>query len=827
MKTIFGLIFVLFSTLNLFAQNKLSGSVTDNSGKIIEFAKVYFHGTEYFCETDDKGEYSINNIAVGHYIVKVSLLGYKDFEEGIFIDSDKNLDIVLEQKTFKLKEIYINAVSASNKMPFVYKNIGKEKLEKENLGQDVPYLLKNTPSVVTTSDAGAGIGYTGIRLRGTDPTRINVTVNGIPLNDAESQQVYWVDLPDLAGSVESIQIQRGVGSSTNGAGAFGGTINVKTGKGQPIPYISLEGGLGSYNTSKISAKAGTGLMNGKYSVDVRYSFVKSDGYIDRAKSDLNSFFFSAARLFKNSSLRFNAIVGKEVTYHAWEGLPVQYLNNDNLRTYNVAGTDYFRKEVPYDNQIDDYTQNHFQLFYDKKVNESLIFNLAGHYTRGSGYYEQFKVDEDLLDYNIDTFVTANSDLVRQKWLKNDFYGLTYSLKYQNESNEIIIGGAANQYVGDHFGVVDSIINNPDYEGNQVYYKNTGTKNDVNIFLKYLFSFSDDFNAYADLQYRYVDYKIEGYDDEQRKLNTNESFNFFNPKFGLKYGGINNITAFGSFAVARKEPNRKDYFNNVEPKPENLYDIEAGVEYKNNMFIASANVYNMIYKDQLVLTGKLDDVGDPIRDNVDNSSRIGLELEATTNIKDYIQFEANATFSKNKIKEYKEYISNWDAPYTPIEIIHKDSDISFSPSLIAGAGLSFNISKITNIKKFGNLNFDVFQKFVGKQYLDNTTNENAKLDPYQYTNMGLTYSIQKGIFKNLEVSLKVNNVFSQKYNTNGWVSSKINSSEFDPTTEILNDTYNKPDPYADKINNGDNYYYHYMAFYPQALRNFMFRLKFDF
>ncbi|HHH55087.1 MAG TPA: TonB-dependent receptor, partial [Bacteroidetes bacterium] len=435
MKYIITLLFIVVSNVVIYSQFTIEGNVQNEEGNPIEFAQVYLDNTSYDTETNEEGFFKLNDIKTGSYVLKVYLLGFEPYEKQIFIDKNISMKIVLKERTYNLKEIEINALKVSEKMPFAYKNINKKQIEERNYGEDIPYLLKNTPSVVTTSDAGAGIGYTGLRIRGTDPTRINVTVNGIPLNDAESQLVYWVDLPDISGSTDNIQIQRGVGTSTNGAGAFGATINLNTETVNPKPYLSLEGTYGSYNTSKISAKAGTGIMNEKYSVDIRYTSIKSDGYIDRASSALNSFFFSGTRLYENSSLKFNAIIGKEKTYQAWYGVPIQYI--DTARTFNLAGTDYFSKQPAYDNQVDDYSQNHLQLFYNKKFNESTLLNLAAHYTKGSGYYEQYKVDEDLYEYNLDTSSVKSSDIIRQKWLDNDFYGIVYSFKKQFETSELI------------------------------------------------------------------------------------------------------------------------------------------------------------------------------------------------------------------------------------------------------------------------------------------------------------------------------------------------------------------------------------------------------
>ncbi len=814
MKHLLTLLITLAGSLALCSQYSISGYIKNENNNPIEFAQVYLENTDYNTETDENGYYKIENIEMGNYTLKVYLLGFEPFDKQLFIDKNLTIEVVLKEKTYNLKEIEINALKVSEKMPFAYKNISKKQIQDNNYGEDVPYLLQNIPSVVTTSDAGAGIGYTGLRIRGTDPTRINVTINGIPLNDAESQLVYWVDLPDISGSTDNIQVQRGVGTSTNGAGAFGASINLNTESVHPKPYLSLEGSYGSYNTSKISAKAGTGIMNEKYSVDVRYTSIKSDGYIDRASSALNSFFFSGTRFFENSLLKFNAIIGKEKTYQAWYGVPIQFM--DTARTFNLAGTDYFSKQPPYENQVDDYSQNHFQLFYNTKLNETTLLNLATHFTKGSGFYEQYKVNEDLIDYNLDTSNYKTSDLIRQKWLDNDFYGLVYSFKKQFETGEFIIGGAANNYAGDHFGRVVNILNNPDYDGTHIYYKNTAFKRDFNIYSKYLYNISNTLDAFMDIQYRLVSYKINGSDDDAKDLDISDKLNFFNPKFGFKFSK-NRYMFYSSFSVANKEPNRVDYINQKEgefPKPERLYDFEAGTKYRFNNWGLELNFYNMFYRNQLVLTGKLDDVGNAIRENVKNSYRRGIELELGGKINNFISFDGNVTLSRNKISEYSEYISNWDSPYDPVTKVHKNTDISFSPTVIGGAKISFDLMRLFNDKKQNHFNLNIFQKYVGKQYLDNTMNESAKLAPYQYTNMSLEYKIKNDIFTNFQISFKINNIFNQKYITNGWVA-RFKSDAYNPIPD---------DPYVNKDSAG---FYQYIGVYPQALRNFMVRIKVEF
>ena len=816
MKKIFVILLFIGISFNLYAQFKIEGNVTDENGYILSFVSVFLTGVNSSTETDESGKFMFSDVQAGKYYLQVSNPGYLDYESEVFVLADQKVDIVLEKKSIKLKEIYINGTRTDDKMPFTYKNFDRETIEKNNFGEDIPYLLGQSPSVVSTSDGGSGIGYTGIRIRGSDATRINVTVNDIPINDSESQQVYWVDMPDLAASTASLQIQRGVGTSTNGAGAFGASINILTGQFHPESYLSLDGSYGSFNSKKISAKAGTGLMNDRFTIDLRYSLLGSDGYIDRAAASMNSFFVSAASIGKTSSLRLNALFGKETTYQAWDGVPIQYAFTDSLRRYNVQGTDYFQLDPPYDNQIDDYTQNHFQLFYNSKLSENLALNLAGHYTRGYGFYEQYKVDEDLADYKLDTTKVQNSDLVRQKWLSNYFFGGVYNLKYLLYNSSIILGGAANRYLGDHYGVVRTILKIPNYANEDIYYKNKGKKTDFNTYLKFLHSFSKNLNTFVDMQYRYVGYTIEGDDDDGRDHKISDKLHFFNPKAGLNLKLNRNLTVYASFSVSNKEPNRVDYINapdNEMPKPETLYDLESGIKYNSRIINLQTNIYLMNYKDQLVLTGKLDIVGNPIRENVDRSYRMGLENEVLIKLKDYLSLNANITLSRNKIKEFKELIPVWDPPYYPIEVIHQDKNISYSPEVIAGGGFSFDFLKISATKSDKSLVLSVSEKLVGRQYLDNTQNEVASLDPYYFTDLTLAYKMSTRVVDGLEIAFKVGNLFDQRYVSNGYAY-QYKSTDYDPRPD---------DPYSIK-NQGDFYYG--IGLFPQALRNFMIRLRID-
>lgn len=816
MKFIFIALFNVILVYYTHAQLVISGSVTDDKGNIMESIPVKLINTGEIAETDQFGNYYFRNLIAGKYTISVSVNYFNQYEMEITLLSDQIVDIVLQKKSVLLKDITINGTRSDSKMPFTYQNINKENLEKSNYGEDIPYLLDSSPSVVASSDGGTGMGYTGIWVRGSDPTRINVTINNIPLNDAESQQVYWVDLPDLTGSVENIQIQRGVGTSTNGAGAFGASINILTGKINPKSYLTIDGSYGSFNSRKLSASAGTGLMNDKFSIDMRYSLLGTDGYIERAKASMNSFYASLSSVSENSSLRFNVFLGKENTYQAWDGVPVHYIKIDSLRNYNVQGTDYFQKYPAYDNQIDNYTQNHYQLFYNKKLNDKLLLNLAAHYTRGYGYYEQYKVDEDLANYKIDTNIVKSSDLVRQKWLSNHFYGTVYNLKYVTESTEFVLGGALNSYNGSHFGVVTAVANLPKYDSEEVYYLNKSTKSDFNIYGKVNKKLSI-LNLYLDLQYRQVNYKFNGDDDDGRSIEGNYTDKFFNPKFGINAQLTNKINIFSSIAIGNKEPNRVDYIsaeNNKLPKSENLTDIELGFRFSEKHFSFQINSYYMKYKNQLVLTGKVDNVGNPIRENVDKSLRAGIETEAIWKPTQYLSLGGNLTVSKNKIEEFTQYVQVWDEPFIPEQRQLKNTDISYSPNVISAVNIEFDLLRMLHENTKSSLKFNLSNKFVGKQYIDNSSNDIASLDSYNFTDFILSYSSSFKFLNKIEFSLKIGNLFNSLYSSNGYASNFI-SKNYNPVPD---------DPYTIKTSSSGEYYY--MGLFPQAPRNFMFRMKID-
>jgi iron complex outermembrane recepter protein len=666
-----------------------------------------------------------------------------------------------KKDTIDLPPVEVRAVIAPPTAPFAKTNLDKKEIARQNLGQDLPFLLNQTPSVVVNSDAGNGVGYTGIRIRGADATRINVTLNGIPYNDAESQGSFFLDLPDFASSVNRIQIQRGVGTSTNGAGAFGGTINFSTNEVDKKAYAEINNSYGSFNTWKNTIKAGTGLLNNHFTVDARASRVSSDGYIDRASSSLKSGYLSAAYLSDKNDLRLNIFSGKEKTYQAWNGVSESDLKSN--RTINYAGME--KPGEPYENETDNYRQDHYQLFFTHRFNQSLSFNIAGFLTNGKGYYEEYRADEDYADYGLSypmvggTSITE-TDLIRQLWLKNSFYGSIFSLQHQSTKTRLTFGGAITKYDGNHFG--DVIWAEQPWNGPKRWYDLDAFKKDFNVYGKWQQDFSNHFQLFADAQYRRADYDLLGFRDNPDLLIRN-TYNFFNPKIGLSYH-VNNWLAYASYSIAHKEPNRDDFEAGKaqQPKPEVLNDWEAGIERKNNLSYLSANLYYMKYKDQLVLTGQINDVGAYTRTNIPNSYRLGIELQGSSMISKWLKASANLTLSKNRISNFTEYIDAYDASYNwtgQNTKFYKQSTISLSPDIIGAATITF-----LPIKQ---LNIDLLSKYVGKQYLDNTENESRKLNPFFTEDARAIYSFGKSWLKNVDLIFQVNNVFNKKYEPNGY------------------------------------------------------------
>ncbi|MBP6287954.1 MAG: TonB-dependent receptor plug domain-containing protein [Ferruginibacter sp.] len=674
--------------------------------------------------------------------------------------------------TTLLQPVEVQAIRAAEKAPFAKTDLTKKEIEKNNLGQDLPFLLNQAPSVVVNSDAGNGVGYTGIRIRGTDATRINVTLNGIPYNDAESQGTFFVDLPDFASSAGSIQVQRGVGTSTNGAGAFGASINLSTNELNKTFYVATNNSYGSFNTHKNNIQFGSGLLGNHFTIDGRLSSIRSEGYIDRAKSNLGSFYLSTAYTDDRHSLRLNVFSGREKTYQAWNGVPEYLLATE--RTFNSSGTE--KPGDPYDNETDNYTQTHYQLFYNHKLNSYWKGNLAVFLTRGKGYYEQYKAGRYLADYGLPDYfdgmtTITSTDLVRRLWLDNYFYGSIFSLQYQQKKTQLVLGGGYNAYDGQHYGEIKWAAVQAAVPANYRWYDLTAYKKDLSLYGKWTQQLNKNWQSFVDIQVRNIDYRIHGFRDNPA-LEINKNFTFLNPKAGITYSD-KKWQAYISYALAGKEPNRDDFEagNTQQPNAERLHDVELGVERKMGKTSWGANLYYMYYHNQLVLTGKINDVGAYTRTNIPKSHRAGIELQGKAILASWMNLAANISFSENKIKGYTEYLDDYDNGGQQTRFYNK-TDISFSPSVVAGANVNFIPVK--------NAEISLINKYVGRQYLDNTSQRSRSLNPYYLQDIRLSYTVETKIVKAANIILQLNNVFNKKYEPNGYSFSYIYGGEL--TTE---------------------------------------------
>ncbi|MGL5919396.1 MAG: TonB-dependent receptor, partial [Bacteroidales bacterium] len=595
-----------------------------------------------------------------------------------------------------LDEVVVTATKAMKGTPVAYTNFSKEQIAERNFGQDVPYLISQTPSVIVTSDAGTGIGYTGFRVRGTDANRINITVNGVPMNDSESHTVFWVNMPDFASSVENVQIQRGVGTSTNGAASFGATIAMQTQGMSYKPYAEVSTAGGSFGTFKTTGKVSTGLLKNKFVFDARASHIQSDGFIDRASANMNSYFASGAYYGDNTMIKFQTFGSKEKTYQSWNGVSSDKLKTD--RTFNSCGmyTDENGVTRFYDNQTDNYQQQHYHLMATQRVGDYWNMNATLHYTRGKGYYEDYKPNSKFGSYKLPAFTDKNgneikrSDLVRQKWLDNHFYGAVYSANYRKDNWHLTLGAAANKYDGSHYGKVIWVKNIMNLDPDHEYYRSNGDKLDYNAFAKLNVMLTKGLNGYVDLQYRGIDYRMKGEDDKAGMLDIHKNYNFFNPKLGLNYAFAKNHNAFVSFSIANREPNRNNFTEaaeNERPTYETLYDYEAGYEFRTDRFHVGANLYFMDYNNQLILTGKISEIGEALTSNIKDSYRTGIELMGGVRITNWLNWEGNVTLSQNKIKNFTEFVDDWDTG-EQITKHYDKTNIAFSPNVIANSIFSF-------------------------------------------------------------------------------------------------------------------------------------------
>ncbi len=807
----------LFAMLG-FAQNNLSITILDQNDHPLVGANVTLNQVTRL--TDEHGIAYFQNLESKNHTLKVSFIGYKERSMKVNPSHRQHVTLSLLPTTVQVEDVFVYATRAKENSATTFKNLSKEDIQVNNLGQDLPYLLDQTPGVIIGSDAGAGIGYTSMRIRGSDNQRINVTLNGIPLNDAESMGSFFVNLPDFASSVESIQIQRGIGTSTNGAGAFGASLNIQTDALEASPYAELNNSFGSFNSWKNTLKVGSGLINNKYAFNARLSRIVSDGYIERANSDLKSFYVDGGLYTDKHTLKATIFSGKEKTYQAWYGAPeplikgdrsllTQYAN-DGLGIYGgpeldrIMNADRTYNYYTYDNQTDNYTQTHSHLHYTYKMHDRLNFNTALHYTRGAGYYEEYRPDEKLSKYDIPNAVVGSetisrTDLIRRRWLDNHFYGVTYSMNYKpSDPLNLTLGGAYNQYLGDHYGEVIWARFASNTELGDKYYLNDAKKTDFNIYGKADYRM-DNWLFNVDVQYRNVTYRVEGDDDKVKDLNLNDNLHFVNPKVGITYFLNGSSNLYASYAYAGKEPVRKDYVENPRnefPKPEKMQDIEAGYRFRNESITLGTNFYAMLYKDQLVPTGAINDTGGSLRMNIPKSHRIGVELDGSWSIAPQFIWSATAALSDNKIIDFDEHVQVLDDQWELIrdEVFHYDkTTIAMSPSTVLSNDFTY--------KPAESVSLSLLSKYVSRMYLDNSSAEERSIDPYFVHNFRALYTFQTFGLKRVDLSLLVNNIFNTKYENNGYTWGHIFESK------------------------GTRDYYNF--YFPQATTNFMLGLNIRF
>ncbi len=695
--------------------------------------------------------------------------------------SQKQIVDTLQGTPQNLNEVIVKALRVKFSSPITFSNVKRQQYEKRNLGQDLPILLKYLPSVVTTSDAGAGVGYTGIRVRGVSPQSTNITINGIPFNDAESHGTYWVNLPDFSSSVESLQLQRGVGTSTNGSGAFGASINILTDSFSENSFTEISSSIGSYNTLKNTVKFSTGLINDHFELSGRLSKIKSDGYVDRAFSDLKSYFLQGTYYKGSTLIKALAFGGHERTYQSWYGLTSdQLLENRRQNPYT------------YENEIDNYKQDHFQLHWNEIIDDNWSTNLSLNYTDGRGYFEQYREDDSVDTYDgivgsdLDSNgnILGTTDIIRRRWLDNDFYVLNFSTNYKSDNLDFIFNGSFSDYDGDHFGeVIWARTFSLDGKIRDRYYDGIGKKTDLSFFTKVIYSINN-FELFGDLQFRNVKYTTSGTTSDLVEMLLNKKYNFFNPKLGVSYKLNSNSILYSSYSRANREPNRTDYENNNNVKPEQLDDFEIGWRYRNENITLNVNSYLMIYNDQLVLTGALDDVGNPIRNNSGSSHRFGLEIESFYSVNNLFDLNTSLSFSSNKNKSY---ISNFNGQLVDFG----NTNISFSPDFVASNALIYTIDD--------NSSLSLLSKYVGKQYMSNTDSEFSLLNSYFVNDLNFSHSLDNTyVFDSITFSLLINNLFNVEYISNGYY-------------YTYDDTWSDPNIVTTIEGTG---------YYPQATRNFL-------
>ena len=714
-----------------------------------------------------------------------------------------------QHDSIALQAVVIQATRTGGNSPVPHTNLKAKAIAEILQAQDIPFLLSGVPSLVETSDAGAGVGYTGLRIRGSDPTRVNVTINGVPLNDAESQGVFWVNMPDLAASANEIQVQRGVGTSTNGAGAFGATVNIDLSKVSQSPFVQLSNTLGSFGTRKHALQFGTGaLAHPKISFTGRLSSIHSDGYIDRANVNMQAIHLTGTYLGDRQSLQMHLLQGREITYQAWNGLPAQYFDAGTNLTYNVSGTE--RADTPHPNEVDNYAQRHYLLHYKYKIAPQFFVQINGHYTRGFGYFEQYKAAQDFSQYGLPPFIVADTtlettDLIRRRWLDNHFYGSTWAVKYATGKTLLTWGGAASRYTGTHFGEViwAAISTLPQAHR---YYDNKAQKDDFNTYFQVETRHSAQWSSLVDLQIRRVQYRFLGFDNELKNVDQTAKGLFFNPKAGLNYSINTHWESYFFAGIGHREPNRDDYTQSTpesRPKPERMYNVETGVKTRQAQWALSANLFGMYYHNQLVLSGRINDVGAYTRSNVPVSYRAGVELEANAQPSPRWDIQANMALSRNKAVDFVEYRDNW-ATGQQTQFNYASTNLAFSPNIIARAAVSYQI--LPQHRKHA-LRATLTGKHIGQQFLDNTSNQQTSLEAFTFVDARFNYTLKYRENNPIQCILALNNLFNTHYASNGW-SYRYASPGYDP----------RPDDAYTRNETGD--YYHQAGYFPQAGRNWI-------
>ena len=794
-------ILLLFITFTSIAQNNFVGRVTDSSGEPIVGANILIEESNLITYTDEKGKFYLNSNST-NIDIQVSHVGYltKEIE---FSNPNQEINIVLDDGIILKDEIKVISTRAKYNSPFAFTNISKSFIEKNNSGKDIPFLINSTPSTYSTSDAGNGIGYTGVRIRGSDATRINVTINGIPYNDSESHGVFWVNVSDLASSANSIQVQRGVGSSTNGGGAFGGTVSIKTGKASEDFKLKYSSSAGSYKSFKNTLELNSGLIKNKINMNLRLSKINSDGYVDRATSDLKSYYASASYYSDKTSIDLINFSGKERTYQSWWGTPEGRINNDIEEMNNVIANNGYSDEqadnllnsgrtfnyYTYDNQTDNYQQDHYQMHFNHDISNTANLHLALHYTYGRGYYEEFREDDNLSNY-YDFLENKSLDLVRRRWLSNHFYGLTYSFSKKFDKSEINIGGALNEYDADHFGEIIQ----PQLMVSEPYYFSKSFKKDGNIFIKYNLNITESAELFTDMQLRGYSHKMKGNDNDKSIIDVDKNNLFFNPKVGLTKSLNDKVILYGSVAVANREPIRSDYIDSkIEPKHESLVNIELGKGFNYNIGSFNTNLYLMEYNNQLITTGEVNDVGAYIRENVKKSRRFGVELINVLNTKDFY-VNSSLSLSRNLVYNFNETLYDYGADFSQYNIIENKygvTDLAFSPGVLLNNHFEWKANKF--------LSFILNSKYVGKQYLDNTSNEKRVLKDFLINDFKIQTNLTNNVFNNLFFKIEINNIFNVKYSSNGYTFGYYGGMDYEVR---------------------ENY------FYPQATRNIMFSVSIE-